>query len=145
MTLRDEIRQAASAAASPVLLVPTPELPQWDGQIGVTRASLHHIAAGWQSQDEGDSLDERAAFVVRVACDSKGCRIFTDEDVMWLSTSAILAPMIERLYWAGRHMCGLTDESRTAWRKNLPGTGESGSPCSCAAPSTQDSASTSAA
>ena len=97
MSMKDEIRAAAQAAKTPVLIVPTPELPQWDGQIGVTRASLHVIAAGWQAQDADDALDERAQFVVRVACDADGNRIFTDEDVMWLSTSAVLAPMIERL------------------------------------------------
>jgi hypothetical protein len=130
MSMRDEIRAEAQAAKAPFLPVPTPELPKWDGKIGVTTASLHVIAAIWQ--DDDDQLDERAKFVVRVACDSEGNRIFTDEDVMWLSTSSVLAPVIERLYWAGRHICGLTEEKRAAWRKNLPGTGGDGSHSSCA-------------
>jgi hypothetical protein len=128
------------AAKTPVILVPTPELPKWDGQIGVTRSSLHTIAAGWQNTDAADSLDERAIFVVRVACAEDGNRIFNDEDVLWLSTNAYLAPMIERLYHAGRYVCGLTDENRLSWRKNLPSTGDAGSPSSCAEPSKQVSA-----
>jgi hypothetical protein len=140
LSLRDEIRVAATAAKTPVVLVPTPELPQWDGKIGVTCASLHAIAAGWQNTD--DALDERATFVVRVACDMDGCKIWDDGDILWLSTTPFMAPIVERLYHAGRHVCGLTDENRTAWRKNLPGTGDAGLPSSCAAPSPPATAST---
>ena len=103
--------------------MPTPELPDFDGKIGVTRSSLHAIAAGWQNTDAADSLDERAIFVVRVACDMNGCLIWGDSDVMWLSTMPFMAPIVERLYFAGRHVCGLTNENRTSWRKNLPSTG----------------------
>lgn len=142
MSMRDDIRAAAAAAKTLVVPVPTPELPQWDGKIGVAPASLHTIAAGWQNTDASDALDERAIFVVRVACDLDGNRIFNDEDVMWLSTNAFLAPVIERLYFAGRHVCGLTEENRTAWRKNLAGTGDAGSPSSCAEPATPATAST---
>ncbi len=142
MSMREEIRAAAAAAKTTVVPVPTPELPQWDGKIGVAPASLHTIAAGWQNTDAGDSLDERAIFVVRVACDLDGNRIFNDEDVMWLSTSAFLAPVLERLYAAGRHVCGLTDENRMVWRKNLPSTGGDGSLSSCAEQSTPATAST---
>lgn len=142
MALRDEIRAAAASAKTAVIPVPTPELPQWDGRIGVTPASLHAIAAGWQDADANDALDERATFVVRVACDMDGCKIWDDGDILWLSTTPFMAPIVERLYHAGRHVCGLTEENRTAWRKNLPGTGDVGSPSSCAEQSTPAMAST---
>lgn len=143
MSMRDEIRAAAEALKTPVLLVPTPELPQYDGQIGVTRVSQHSLAAYWQDGDEDDQLDERARFVALVACDGQGNRIFQDGDVMWLSTCAALSPMLERLYWAGREHNGLTEANRQAWRKNSPSTGEGGSPSSCAEPAKPASDSTS--
>lgn len=134
--LRDEIKRFVQCSSMPVLAVPTPELPQWDGQIFVTRVSPRALATHWKDAAEEDSLDERAAFVVLVASDKEGSRIFQEEDVLWLSTTPLLMPLIERLYWAGREFNGLTEENRTAWRKNSKGTGDVGSPSSCAAPST---------
>ena len=143
MSLREDIRAFAASAASPVLMVPTPELPQWDGQIGVARVSARALAAHWQDSDEDEQIDDRARFVVLVACDAAGNRIFQEADVLWLSTSAVLSPMLERLYWAGRETNGLTPENRSDWKKNLPRpTAGGGSPSSSAGPSTPDSAST---
>ena len=142
MALRDEIKSFIKDAPLPVLAVPTPELPQWDGQIYVTRVCARALASHWKEAEEDDALDERAAFVSLVASDKDGSRIFQDDDVLWLSTTPFLMPLVERLYWAGRQHNGLTEENRTAWRKNSVGTGDGGSPSSCAAPSTPATAST---
>jgi hypothetical protein len=141
MALRDEIQSFVKSSPLPVLAVPTPELPAWDGQIFVTRVSPRALAEHWKDADEDDYGDERAAFVVLVASDKDGSRIFQDEDVLWLSTTPFMMPVVERLYWAGRQHNGLTEENRTAWRKNSKSTGGDGSPSSCAAPSTPVSAS----
>ena len=135
MALRDEIKSFVKESSVPVLAVPTPELPQWDGQIFVTRVCARALASHWKDADEDDALDERAAFVALVASDKDGSRIFQDEDILWLSTTPFMMPLLERLYWAGRWFNGLTDENRQAWRKNLSCTGDGGSPSSCAAPS----------
>ena len=142
MALRDEIKSFVNAAPMPVMAVPTPELPQWDGQIYVRRVSARALSTHWKDAEDDDSLDERAAFVALVACDKDGSRIFQDEDVLWLSTTPFLMPLVERLYFAGLEHNGLTRENRTAWRKNSKGTGEGGSPSSCAEPSTPATAST---
>jgi len=142
VSLREDIRAFAQTASSPVLPVPTPELPQYDGQIAVARVCPRALAAHWKDQEDDEVLDDRAAFAVLVACDLAGNRIFQDEDVLWLSTSAVLSPMVERLYWAGREHNGLTEENRRAWRKNSASTAGGGSLSSSAVPSTPDSAST---
>jgi hypothetical protein len=133
MALRDDIRSFIQSAPKAVLLVPTPELPQWDGQIYVGRVNLRQIASLWQKADGEEATDERAAFVVAAACDSAGSRIFQPEDILWLSTCEQLTPMVERLYWAAREQNGLTEANRTLWRKNSPGTAGAGSPSCCAA------------
>jgi len=130
-------------AAPVVLAVPTPELPELDGQIFATRVSPRAMSKCWQDSAEEKQIDERARFVVLVACDKDGSRIFEDRDVLWLSTCELLTPMVERLYWAGREVNGLTEENRTAWRKNSSGTAEGGLPSSCAEQSQQDTDSTS--
>ena len=145
MALRDEIKSFVNAAKPQTFPVATPELPQWDGQICVTRVSAHAVADCWHEDNPDDQLDERARFVCLVACDEVGSRIFQEEDVLWLSTCQFLAPIVERLYWAGREVNGLTEENRKAWRKNSPGTGGGGSPSSCAGPATRDSDSMSTA
>jgi hypothetical protein len=142
MALRDEIKSFVKDQKAAVLAVPTPELPQWDGQIYVTRVCARALASHWKESDEDESLDERASFVVLVASDKEGSRIFQDEDILWLSTTPLLMPLVERLYFAGMEHNGLTRENRMAWRKNLPGTGDGGLPSSCAAPSIPASAST---
>lgn len=129
MAIRDEIKAFVKDAPAAVLAVPTPELPQWDGQIFVTRVSPRALATHWKDTEEEDALDERAAFVVLVTSDKDGSRIFQDEDVLWLSTTPLLMSLVERLYWAGRQHNGLTEENRTAWRKNLVGTGCGGGEC----------------
>lgn len=141
MSLKEDLREFVQSARVPVLPVPTPELPRWDGQIGVTRVSTRALAALW-SDAEDEGLDERARFVALVACDLAGNRIFADEDVHWLATSAVLAPVIERLYWAGRAHNGLTQESREAWKKNSAPTEGPGSRCSSAGPCPPDMDST---
>ena len=118
MALRDEIRKTIEARAPAVLPVPTPELPEHDGQIGVRAVSGREVAGHWQGKGEETDLDERARFVVLFACDLQGSRIFEDGDVAWLSQAAALTPMVERLYWAGRHHNGLTEENRRAFQKN---------------------------
>lgn len=145
MSLRDQIKDCVTKAAPVVLAVPTPELPELDGQIHVTRVSPRAMSKCWQDSADENQIDERARFVVLVAADSAGSRIFQDNDVLWLSTCELLAPMVERLYWAGREVNGLTEENRTAWRKNSSGTAEGGSPSSCAALSQQGTDSTSTA
>jgi hypothetical protein len=142
MALRDEIKSFVKDTIIPVLAVPTPELPQWDGQIYVTRVCARALASHWKDAEEEDALDERAAFVSLVASDKEGSRIFQDEDVLWLSTTPFMMPLVERLYWAGRQHNGLTEENRTAWRKNSPGTGDAGLPSSCAAAQAPATAST---
>lgn len=142
MSLREDIRAFAQSASSPVLPVPTPELPQFDGQIGVARVCPRALAAHWKDQEDDEVLDDRAAFVVLVACDLAGNRIFQEADVLWLSTCAVLSPMVERLYWAGREHNGLTEANRSAWRKNSGSTAGGGSPSSSAVPSTPASVST---
>jgi len=147
MTLRDQIRAYTETAeckraAAPVP-VPTPELPQWDGQIFVCRVCARAVANCWKDTGEDTGqLDERARFAAAVACDAEGSRIFQDDDVLWLSCCASLGPMIERIYWAGRELNGLTEENRTGWRKNSAGMGGGGLPSSCAGPSQRDTAST---
>jgi hypothetical protein len=140
--LRDEIKSYVEKTKCPVMPVPTPDYPQWDGKIFVTRTNQRAIASCWKEAAEDDGVDERAAFVQLVACDSEGSRIFQPEDVLMLSTTPHLTPLVERLYFAGRHFCGLTDENREAWRKNSASTGDAGSPSSCAEQSTPDTAST---
>jgi hypothetical protein len=140
MATRDDIKAFVNNSPMPVLAVPTPELPQWDGQIFVRRVCARALASHWKDAEEDEANDERAAFVSLVASDKDGSRIFQDEDVLWLSTTPLLMPLVERLYWAGRQHNGLTEENRTAWRKNLGGTGDGGLPSSCAAPSKQASA-----
>ena len=143
MALRDEIKTFVSSQRPAVVPVPTPELPRWDGQTGVTRVCARAVADCWQDADEKEAqLDERARFVALVWVDLAGSRILQDEDVLWLSTSPLLAPMVERLYWAGREVNGLTEENRRSWRKNSGGTGGGGSPSSCAGPAIPDSGST---
>lgn len=142
MGLRDEIKKSVAEMPAALLQVPTPELPQWDGQIFVGRVSPRAIASHWKDVDGDNTVDERAAFVVLCACDKDGSRIFQMEDVLWLSTGEQLTPLVERLYWAGRYHNGLTDANRTNWQKNSESTGGGGSPSSCAAPSTPVSAST---
>lgn len=136
MGLRDDIRQFAATPPAP-LAVPTPDLPQWDGQIFVRRVSsgvIHNYLAALAEDD-----DPRAATVALLACDSQGQRIFGDDDTLWLSRSAALGPTVERLYSAGCFHNGLTEANREGWRKNSPGTAGNGSPCSSAAPSPEDS------
>lgn len=120
MAIRDQIRQSVDGRKPSVLKVPTPELPEHEGSIAVRRVSARELASHWQTQTDGDGPDpdERARFVVIVACDLEGSRIFEDADVAWLSQTAELTPMIERLYWAGRAHNGLTEENRRAWQKN---------------------------
>jgi hypothetical protein len=144
MGLRDEIRSFTQNTKPPVLAVPTPELPQWDGQIFVRRVSPRAFANFWLEGADEEDFDERARFAVLAASDADGSRIFQDEDILWLTTCELLTPMVERLYWAGRFHNGLTEENRTSWRKNSPSTGGGGSPSSCAEQSTQvlDSTST---
>ena len=117
MARRDEIKADVEAMPVPVLAVPTPELPKWEGQIYVTRISPRAINAVWNGEED-QAIDERARFVCRVACDKEGSRIFQDEDVIWLSTCDKLTPMVERLYWAGLDFNGLTAANRESWRKN---------------------------
>jgi len=146
MALRDEIKAFVDAAVKPqVTPVPTPELPRWDGQVYVARVCARAVAdflLGAAGDDPAAQLDERARFVCRVATDRDGSRIFQDEDVLWLSCAAALGPMVERLYWAGREVNGLTEENRTAWRKNSSGAAGGGSPSCCAGPATPASDST---
>jgi hypothetical protein len=146
MALRDEIKAFVDGGGKPAVLpVPTPELPQWDGQVYVSRVCARAVADCWRDaagDDPAAQLDERARFVCRVATDKEGSRIFQEEDVLWLSCAAALGPMVERLYWAGREVNGLTEENRTAWRKNSNGTAGGGSPSCCAGPATPVSAST---
>ena len=142
MSLREDIRAYATATFAPVLMVPTPELPQWDGAIGVARCSPRALANHWQDSDEDEQLDERARFVALAACDAEGNRIFQDGDMLWLSTSALLSPMVERLYWAAREHNGLTEANRKNFRPASAATGGGGSHSSCAGPSTPATAST---
>jgi hypothetical protein len=142
MAIRDDIKSFVTSAAPAVLAVPTPEIPQWDGQIFVTRVCPRAINNAFK---DDDPEDERARWVVEVASDAAGSRIFQAEDVLWLSTTPYLSAMVERLYWAGREINGLTAENREGWRKNLPATAASGSPCSSAAPATPATASASTA
>lgn len=129
MALRDQIKTYVDATKSPVLSVPTPELPEFDGQIFVSRVSPRSLETYWKDSEEEEELaDDRARFAALVACDADGSRIFQSEDVQWLSNSPLLMPMVERLYWAGREHNGLTEENRRAWRKNLPATADVGSP-----------------
>ena len=143
MAFRDEIKKFVNQAAPALLPLPTPELPDCDGQIFIGRVSEAALAAYWKDA-AGDEPggNERAAFVALAACDSAGSRIFQPEDVAWLAASALLTPMIERLYWAAREHNGLTEENRTAWRKNSAGTAGGGSPSCCAARSIPASDST---
>jgi hypothetical protein len=139
--LRDEIKAFVTSTPPALLAVPTPELPQWDGQIFVGRICPRDVADCWDAEED-DKNDERAIFVQKIACDKDGSRIFQVEDVLWLSTTPFMTPLVERLYWAGLDHNGLTRENRQAWRKNLPSTGGDGLPSSCAAPSIPTTAST---
>jgi hypothetical protein len=127
MGMRDEIKEFAKTAVSPVLAVPSPELPQWNGQIYVRRVSPRELSTFWQGADDDDAADERAAFAVLVACDAQGSRVFEPGDVDWLATCGLLMPLVERIYWAARAHNGLTEENRRVWEKNLPNTVDAGS------------------
>jgi hypothetical protein len=135
MSLAEDIRAYATGEKSPVLKVPSPELPNWDGQLGVCRRSPRAIAKHWKDSEEEESIDERARFVVLVTCDLEGNRIFGDADTLWLSCNNLLTPLVERFYWAGRQHNGLTEENRRAWEKNSAPTAAAGSPSSSSAPS----------
>ncbi len=143
MSLRDEIREFSLATPPAPLAVPTPDLPKWDGKIFVRRVSSGVLAHHFKAIGDDESIDPRAALVALLASDDSGNRIFGDEDVLWLSTSATMGPTVERLYVAACYHNGLTEENREGWRKNSASTAGTGSPCCCAAPSTPDSASTS--
>jgi hypothetical protein len=140
-SLRDQLRSFASEP-SPVLKVPTPELPGMDGQLFVRRATPLEWEEVWADPDQDN---ERARTVVLLACDSAGVRVFSADDALWLGVSPGLTPLVERLYWAGREHNGLTQGNREAWRKNSPGTAGSGSPCCSAAPCPPAAGSTGAA
>jgi hypothetical protein len=137
MAIRDDIRfyvdcQPPAVSADPVS---SPELPQWDGQIYVCRVCPRAVAKLWRDAEKDGGVDERAQLAVEAACDQSGSRIFQAEDVLWLSSTPYLMPLVERLYAAAREHNGLTEENRRGWRKNSSGTGGSGLPCSSAAPS----------
>ena len=134
MSLAEDIRGYVATVHAPVLPVPSPELPKWDGQLGVVRVCPRAIANQWKEADDDNPNDERAKFVVLVASDLEGNRIFTEADILWLSTCAVLTPLVERLYSAGLHHNGLTAENRQAWKKNCPPTVGTGSPSSSSAP-----------
>jgi hypothetical protein len=134
MSLRDEIREFAQTTPPAPQPVPTPDLPKWDGKIFVRRVSTGVINSYFQALAKDREADARAMLVALLACDETGNRIFNDDDLLWLSTSPALGPTIERLYAAACHYNGLTEENREGWRKNLPSTAGSGSPCSSVAP-----------
>jgi hypothetical protein len=135
MSLRDDILSYAASQGPALLPVSTPEIPDQDGQVYAKRLSPRSAAALYDEAEPGEAqLDERARLVVRGACDQSGNLIFGDGDVLTLSTSDYLAPMVIRLYWAILAWSGMTSENREAWRKNLPATGGVGSPSSSSAP-----------
>ena len=120
--LRDDIKAFVTAQPAAPMPVPTPELPQWDGQIFVARISARRIAGLSQAVDgeDIDQNDERAAFVVECATDSAGSRIFQAEDVAWLSTCQQLSPMVERLYWAAQMKTASLTKTARAGEKTCP-------------------------
>jgi hypothetical protein len=141
VSLKEDIRAYVLTAKCPVQMVPTPDLPAWDGKIGVTRTTPRMLALHWRdSDDEDNSIDGRVRFMILVACDAEGNLIFTEGDVHWLSTCAVLMPTIERLYYAGLEHNGLTEENRGAWRKNSEATAGVGSPTCSAVPALPDTA-----
>lgn len=144
MALRDELKQVVAETKPRMVPVPCPEFPSLDGKVFAGVVSPRAIAECYRIDDEEDALDERPAFVVRCCCDAEGSRIFQEEDVIWLATTPAMQPFVERCYWAGREVNGLTEENRTAWRKNSASMATSGLPCSSVVPSQANSASTSA-
>ena len=115
--LRDELLTIVQTGKSPVMPVPTPELPEQDGKIFVRRASPRELQAN-SDRDQQEGRNERCDFVVLVAADSEGTRIFSDEDSRTLADSPALMPVVERLYWAGLRHNGLTREQRELSAKN---------------------------
>ena len=146
MTLRDEIITEVSKSPAPgPFPIPTPDLPKWDGRFFIRRVASGVVQNFFRKFSGKDDSDIAAAAAAWFAADEAGNRIFNDEDVLWLSQSPAMGPTNERLYAAACHYNGLTQENREGWRKNSASTGANGSPCSCAAPSTPVSDSTSAA
>ena len=130
MSLRDDLRTFTQAAPKAPLAVPTPELPQWDGKIFCRALSSDAIVNHWRDGGEDADANDRTRFFVLAAGDEAGNRVFVDEDALWLGQSAFWTPIVERFCWAARHHNGLTDENRSAWRKNSPGTAAAGLPSS---------------
>ena len=139
MATRDEILTFCNANPPEPLSVPTPDLPAWDGKFFVRRVASGVVRNFYAKFGKADDADVAAAAAAWFACDETGNRIFNDDDVLWLSTSAAMGPTNERLYAAACFYNGLTAENREGWRKNSVSTGESGSRSSCAAPSKQAS------
>ena len=143
MALRDDIISNVGGQLPPSpILVSTPDLPKWDGQIFVRRVSSGVIRNLYRSLADDDTIDERALFAAWMACDQSGNRIFNDGDLLWLSQTPAMLPTIERIYAGGCSVNGLTAENREGWKKNSDSTAGTGSPCSSAAPSTPATGST---
>ncbi len=124
MALRDQIKAASQAAKPTLLAVPTPELPEYEGQIFARRISPRRLSWVWQADDQ---TEERGRMCVAVASDSEGSPIFQNEDVAFLVGSDYLQAFIERVYAAGLEVNGLTRENRESWRKNSKSTASAGS------------------
>jgi hypothetical protein len=140
--IRDELIEYGKTNSPKPNPVPTPDLPNWDGRIFVRKVASGVMANFYRKFQEQEDVDIAAAGTAWFACDEVGNRIFNDDDVLWLSTSPIMGPTNERLWAAAAYINGQTAENREGWRKNLPSTAESGSPCCSAELSTPVSGST---
>lgn len=132
MALRDQIKQSVTTAKRTLWPVPTPEIPEFDGQVFVTKRAAKVMARLLDAESATkDTTTAAAQFVVATAVDKDGSPVWQADDVEWLASTDELGPMVSRIAWAGRDINGLLARD---WRKNAPTEG-AGSPSSSVEPS----------
>lgn len=124
--LRDELLSTVPPASTgPVLPVPTPEWPAFDGKLHCRTVSPAELD-GLVAADKKEPGCWRARYASLVIADGSGNRIFKDEDWKWLSERGVA--VVDRFCEAGQRHNGQTEESRTSFLKGSRPTTAAGSP-----------------
>jgi hypothetical protein len=115
-----------------VTQVPTPEWPELDGKVYVRTMSAK-ARDKWEADiiadpDKRNYANLRAKLVVSCACDVDGVLIFEEADANRLGDEP--APVIDRLWEAGRKLSGISDEDQEELAKNSGETADAASPSS---------------
>jgi len=111
-TLRDKLKGRVKSPAR-VEPVPTPEWPEFDGQVFVPVVSAKRMDGWYDRLGDGNS---RALYAASFACDAVGNRLFTDEDAGWLGEEPFT--VIDRIFAAGMTLNRSTPAAREELRKN---------------------------